>query len=359
MTLPRLILDSGNHRVKAVCGASKIDFLHLLAPLTKAQYDRAMESDSKRKKDYLAVALADGVQYFAVGDSASSYRVTRREGAPRYEPDYYGVLFAAVVARFSDTLGARNTKGQLTELRREGLHVIASHASRDHRFAGRLKAAMSGDWRFRCGEEDFEFSVEVDDTYEEPFGGYAKRAFVRNDHGRWTTPLTGQRVGIIDIGGGTVGVLAVNDGEVDYGSADSAGQGVNLAVDRLKDTLKSEFPDFFGQASDIPMSVLQEAIRTGDYRGGGRKWSVREAVDESLFPLLNEVRTLWQTRLNSGLALDFVLLTGGGSVLLGEEVQKAIGFPPESVIYATSSLDQMQFANVEGAKSYFDLLEAI
>lgn len=363
MPIPKLLIDSGNHRVKAIAGAAKTDFLHQIAPITKSQFDDGLNRYQDKQNDFLAVRTKVDERYedfyYVVGDTALSYDAQRRQGATRYIRSYYGPLFAATVARLSSTMGQRNTKGKFIELQREGLRVVASHASRDHRFAGNLKDALNGDWEFRCGNDEYRFEAEVIDVYEEPFGGYAKRAFVKNAHGRWTTPLARQRVGIIDIGGGTVGVLTVNGGAVDYASANSAGQGVNLAITRLKDTLQSMYPNLFVQAKDIPASVLQEAIRTGQYRGRGTSWDISDAVDEALYPLLNEVKTLWSESLSAGLALDLVLLTGGGNVLLGKAVESILDFPSESVLYATDTPELMQFANVEGAKQYFDLIEEI
>lgn len=353
-----LILDNGNYKAKAIAGQTKISFLHQLALLMPHDYQRGIERYGKSQTaDFLQI---DG-QSYAVGESAQYYNVIRRQGAPRYTRSYYGVLFASAVARASASLGAKDAKGVYTDLKREGLHVVASHASRDYAYRDLLMDALDGKWDFAVGGERFTFKVHSVETFEEPFGGYANRAFIKTDRGQWATPLHHETVGIIDVGGGTCGTLAVAaGGEVQYTAAASSDQGMNNAVERLRDGLKNDFPQIFAQARDIPLDRLQHAIRTGKYKGKGKTLDVQYLVDAALNPLLNEIYTMWMQSLGGGLGLDRVVLTGGGMILLGEQIKKLLDFEESAIEYATgNTTDLLEYANVSGASRFRELIQAM
>lgn len=353
-----LILDNGNYKVKTISGQSKSSFLHQIAPIMPHEYkDGIQRYGQAQHADFMQI---EG-QSYVIGETAQYYNVIRRQGAPRYSRDYYGVLFAAAVHRAASSLGTKDAKGVYTDLKKHGMRVVASHASRDYPFREKLADALYGKWDFMVGKERFTFKVHEVDTYEEPFGGYANRAFVKNERGNWMTPYYHETVGIIDIGGGTCGTLAVAaGGDVQYTSAASADQGMNNAVERLRNGLKNEYPDFFGSGRDIPLARLQDAIRTGVYSGKGEKKPVQHLVDAAINPLLNEVQTMWAQQLGGGLGLDRVFLTGGGNILLGERVKALLGFNPDAVEYATgNTTDLLEYANVTGAKQFHELIQAM
>jgi len=105
---------------------------------------------------------------------------------------------------------------------------------------------------------------------------------------------------------------------------------------------------------------LQEAIRTGFYRGKGSKTNVQDLVDASVNPLLNEVYTMWMQQLGGGLGLDRVTLTGGGNILLGERIKEMLGFADNAVEYATGEdTSMLEYANVSGAQRYRDLIATL
>lgn len=353
-----LIIDNGNYKVKAVSGQTKISFLHQIAPIMPHEYkDGIQRYGQAQHGDFMEM---DG-QAYVVGETAQYYNVIRRQGAPRYTRNYYGVLFAMAVARSAASLGAKNAKGVYTDLKREGLHVVASHASRDYAFRDNLEEALLGHWDYTVGKDRFVFDVHSIEAYEEPFGGYANRAFVKTERGTWMTPYAHETVGIVDIGGGTCGTLVVAEGgDVQYTAAASSDQGVNNAVERLRNGLKSTMPKFFSTGRDIPLDRLQDAIRTGVYKGKGQTLDVQALVDAAINPLLNEVHTMWMQQLGGGLSLDRVFLTGGGNILLGEKVKSMLDFPRESIEYATgNTTDMLEYANVMGAQRFRDLIQAL
>lgn len=342
LQLPPFVVDAGNAWVKSVIGDMEGTFVHKIAELGRTEYMSALDRFGRTAP--LDLMMVNG-HYYALGETADTYRVMARQKRAKYERDYYGVLFANAVAR-----AFINSPAELEG----GLRVIASHASSDYQFRSNLRDSVKGKWVLECGGKKFNFTVSDVETYEEPFGGYARCAFKRARKG-WETPLYGQAVGILDIGGGTCGCLAVSpDGTVLYNVAHSGENGVNTAMRRLKVELEHRYQDFFGKgpASD---DRLRSALVTGEYRGGGRKLPCREEVDMCLAPLLNEVMTMFTAQLEGGVNLDAMVLTGGGNGLLHEKVTKMIDFP--NTILADNP-NEIQFANVRGARTFIEVLES-
>jgi len=339
--LAPFVLDGGNAWVKYVTGECEGLFPHAIAPIGKSQYDSGLERFGKsRPMDYLMV---DG-QHYAVGESAYQYETASRVKRAKYTRDYYGVLFAASIARAYASVP--------TELNGQYVRVMGSHASADYKFAGNVRDAVKGRWNFTCGQVKFNFEVTSVDTYEEPFGSYAKLAFVRHGRG-WKTPLHGESVGIIDAGGGTCGVLWIEaDGTPRQNNAQSGELGVNNARATLAALLEDRYNERFDKAKP-KVERLEEALRTGGYRGFGTVLPCQEEVDIALAPLINDISNLYIQHLGAGSSLDLIILTGGGMALIAERVARAIGF--DNITLADTP-QNIQFANVRGAKMFDEVL---
>lgn len=343
-SLPPFVLDGGNAWVKYVTGAMEGKFIHAIAELQEPQYHGALTRFGKTAPfDFVEI---DG-KFYAVGESALNYRATAREKRAKYSRDYYGILFAAAVAR------AYAAEPQLLNA---GLRVMASHASNDYQFADLVRSAVKGRWRFTCGGIKFNFEVLSVETYEEPFGSYALLAFTRTARG-WKTPLFGQEVGVIDIGGGTCGVLAVSaDGTVQTDKTKSGTMGVNTARESLRLLLESDFKADFERANSISPARLDAALRTGIHKGFGKQIDCREQVNLALNPLVNEVLNLYLGPLEGGANLDLLILTGGGNALLKDIIIKTLGFHNAT---PADIPDRIQFANVHGARVFDEVLQGV
>lgn len=342
--LPLFVIDAGNAFVKWTTGDMEGLFVHKVAMLTPDEYEEGLKRYGKTAAlDFVEI---DGNSY-AVGTTADIANVQHRTGAPKYQRDYYGVLLANAIARaFIHNPDALSN----------GIRVMASHASRDYEYRDELINSIKGRWQFQCGGRAFAFNVKEVETYEEPFGGYARAAFQKDKRGQWVAPLYGLSVGIIDIGGGTCGTLAVNeDGIVQYGMAHSGGQGINSAVARLKSLLKKDYQQFFQKGADIPEDRLRAALAQGVYVGGGKRIPCEQQAELALNPLLNEVKTMYGDKLGGGLAIDVLVLTGGGNAILWEKVRDLTEHG--NVILAEPHSDQLQFSNVRGAYTFRRVLE--
>lgn len=341
--LPLFVIDAGNAFVKWTTGDMEGLFVHKVAMLTPHEYDEGLKRYGKTAAlDFVEI---DGNSY-AVGATADIANVQHRTGAPKYQRDYYGVLLANAIARaFIHNPDALSN----------GIRVMASHASRDYEYRDELINSIKGRWQFQCGGRAFSFSVKEVETYEEPFGGYARLAFVKNKRGQWTSPLHGAEVGIIDIGGGTCGTLRVNEnGNVQYGQAKSGGQGMNQVTERMRSLLKQRYSDLFQTGAEIPDDRIRRAIATGIYRGGGMELEVSSLVETACNPLLNEVDTMFMSQLGGRGATDVIALTGGGNAVLFERVIDRLGHKDMRL---ADDVESLQFANVRGARDFAEVLE--
>lgn len=337
----RLIIDAGNSHVKAICENQIITFPHAFASVMPHEYDDGLSRYGKANAfDFVRI----NGQSFLVGPTAEYYQQQRLTGAPKYAREYYGVFFASTVARIFHVN---------PDLLKAGLNVVASHASRDYEFHNMLRDAIRGSWSFECGGKRYKFSVSSIETYEECYGSYARCAFLKEKN-RWTTPLMGKVVGILDIGGGTVGTMLVDaKGTVQYGNSASGGQGFNNVVERLRTLLKKDFPQIFSRAAEIPNDRLRAALVTGKFTGGGRTTDVKQQVQLALNPLLNDINQLYSAHLGGGISLDVLMLTGGGNAIVGKTVENMLNHG--STWYAGNA-DDIQFANVLGMKTFWEVL---
>lgn len=342
--LPPFVVDIGNAYLKCICGDGELSFVHALAEITPSQWEYATDRFGESAPDDL---VRFGDRFFVVGPTADGFFQTKLTGRPKYTRDYYGVFFAAAVAKMFRANPA---------LLETGLDVVASHATDDFGFREYLAASVKGKWSFECGGKTYKFEAIRVRTFEESFGGYARRAY-KFHRGAFSTPLRGQFVGVIDIGGGTCGVMAVDEnGVVQQGMGKSGSVGVLNALERLKAEVFHKYGDLFRNAQNPPEARFREALQTGVYRGFGQKLDVRKEVDMAIVPLMNDVLNLWKSKLQGGSGLDTVVLTGGGNGILSQRVQEAIEFQNCNL---ADNRDQIQFANVRGARDFMLVAEML
>ncbi len=342
ISLPMFVIDGGNADVKWQCGSVLDYFPHALAELTKSQWEAAISRYGK--SDDFGFVSVDG-RYYVVGSQAENFNLTKRQRRSKYTRDYYGILFASAVARtFAGDPGALD----------QGLRVMASHAPGDFALRSKLVDSVKGRWGFTSGGIDFRFVVTEVSTYDEQFGSYAEVAFVKNGEG-YEAPLYGNSVGLIDVGGGTNGYLVVDEeGRVDQTASDSGTVGINDSLRAFKLEMESAFPDFFGQAQPNPRR-LREALATGKYRGGGTVLECAPQADTALTPLMNEIQSAYIEKLQGGVGLDLIILTGGGTAILEQRLRQTLN---HRAIRTAASADELRFANVRGAAKFLEVLES-
>jgi hypothetical protein len=126
--------------------------------------------------------------------------------------------------------------------------------------------------------------------------------------------------GVIDCGGKTTNLLSVDRlSEVARESA-SVNVGAWEAVRAVKDWLNARYPD---RAEKIRDHQVIDAIITKGLKNKGQPVDLAPVLDDILAPMaeqvISEATQLW----GAGGALDAILVSGGGALLLGRYIQQA------------------------------------
>jgi hypothetical protein len=334
--------DVGNKQVKGVFGDVEVNMPHALIELTEAQFNDQQERFGQDlNKDFVRV----NNKPYVVGTAAESYAFTPRIGRAKYTRDYYGVQLAVLIARLAE--GYNNF----------GVNVFASHATDDFKFRKEIRDAVLGPWAVQCGYTTTTFTIEKATTYDEPLGSYMWRS-VTPDGLNQVSTYVGAATVVLDIGGGTINLLYIADtGAVDYIRSTTVTTGVEDAMVRLRGELERKYRDFFTNKRNIAPDRLRKALESGIYRGGGEELPCEDLVEWALNPLINQVLNAWNTRAEGGGAVDRVILTGGGSALIGERVKPFLKFPDKNTEYA-DDLKSIHMANVRGARTFARMVRA-
>jgi len=125
-------------------------------------------------------------------------------------------------------------------------------------------------------------------------------------------------VGVIDVGGKTTDCAVILPGgnHVDTARSGSADVGVLKLNDRVEAALRTKFG-----FDNVPSRLIEQAIMKGVIKIYGREESVKGLVQEAKDALAEEVMSAVRAKIGSGKDLDWVLLVGGGSVVLGEQLK--------------------------------------
>lgn len=106
----------------------------------------------------------------------------------------------------------------------------------------------------------------------------------------------------------------------------------------------------------LPPDRVREAITTGVFLGGGRKYQCEQDVDEATSLFLNRFADTYQRLAGGALSWDSIILTGGGSALLRHKLDPILKH--NNVILADSN-ESLHLANVRGGLKLWKLYEAL
>lgn len=337
-----LVLDAGNSRIKSkTFSGGEGDFPHALAVISDAQYFDILQSyPDEPPSDFLRI---NGLCY-AVGEHAESYGVTQTERGPaRYRKDYIGILAAAAIAK--------------QYINSCELSVFASHPPGHVGWADTLTASILGYWDIEVKGRDLRFFVSYVNTFDEPTGGLMN-ALLTEDGTAYANPaLRGQRILVIDIGGGTTDWIVCDEtGQIDYGVAHSEPLGIDDVIGRFSNAFRARYKKLTKSANRLAPERVREALNTGVFRGGGQALDVHEEAQQARNQLVNQVLTVTRSRFGGGLNYDAMLLTGGGCGLLHEYISPEL---ENHNIHLAADPDELHLANVRGGLKLWRLYKAI
>lgn len=335
-----MILDAGNSLIKAKTAKTEQVFPHAIKELSESDYQNIQTRSGKSGApiDYIKV---NGRSY-AIGEQAERHgALTRRTGTARYTKDYYGVFVASMLARCFDKDGA--------------ISVFGSHPPGDINFRDDLMEAAAGLYEIESAGKELTFKVNYVNTFDEPAGGLFNVILAADGVHYAHSDLNGGRSLVIDIGGFTTDWLAVNPGgEVDYSLNESTPIGVLAAIKDFEKSFRANNRDAVKDTPVLPPDRVRNAISTGIYVGGGRRYPCQVEADEAVSMLVNRITDTFQNTAGGALLWDSIVLTGGGSALLYERLKPVL---KHDRLLLADNPDSLHLANVRGGLKLWKLYE--
>lgn len=336
------VLDFGNARIKWFDPRSNAhgDNRHAIVQLTDAQWD-AMIGRGKPAPGFIRV---NGTP-FAVGDAARRYIIQERpKGASRYRDTYYSVGMCYALA-----------EGFKRSMRK--VMLIASHPPVDIGYAPVLISAARKTWHVVSVHGETEFDVQDVFTFDEPLGGYSHFVFTENGQDRKRNPLQALTTLVIDAGGYTVDVAAIDTGgEIDPISLKSTRTGVLDVFEQFETELRGNNSTLFQDTGDIDAKKIETSLLSGQFKFGKVMIDCGREADAALNAFVNDVVQVINSA--GGVAnYDAMLLTGGGAALIYDRLVNAL--PRAEFLLAEPSMPLMKYANVFGGAKLVAMLRRI
>lgn len=327
-----LIFDCGNARWKWFNARTNQygDCRHALVEISDSEWTQVC---GRSKTPPEGFARVNGTAY-AYGDAARRYTIPQRpKGASRYRREYYGVAAAIAMSEVLER-GAR------------AVTLWASHSPDDSRYARNLVESAKGKWVVESGSGSREFVVRDVQTFDEPLGGYSNYVFTEKGLERKKNPLADKTTLVIDVGGYTTDVGAIDPGgNIDLMSFRSTRTGVINLLEGFEAELRNRHATRFQNTGDIDVRRIETAIMTGVFRFGKIDIDCAAEARAAINTLTNEVVEV--IRAAGGEAnYDVMLLTGGGSALISDALIAAM--PVVEFLFAEPERSKLKFANVFG-----------
>jgi plasmid segregation protein ParM len=117
---------------------------------------------------------------------------------------------------------------------------------------------------------------------------------------------------------GTYTVDLARDADGEYIDADSGSVegGVYVAHERIADVLEQRY------CQKMPYKMVEQVLRTGEFRAHGEPVDMHEEVEEALAPLRSATLNLMNDKWKSGTNVDVIYLGGGGAELVQDMVSE-------------------------------------
>lgn len=335
------VFDFGNARGKYFRPKANLfdDFRHAIAFLNESDWRSATARGGIPK----GLAKING-QPVAIGDTARRYVIADRPtGAARYKKDYFGIGLAYALSE-----GFKKDVASVT--------LIASHAPGDISYAEHLRQAALGIWEIECFHGLLTFKVNEVMTFDEPIGGYSHYTLTETGGERKRNPLKGQTTLVVDVGGWTVDIAAIDDGEIDPLSLRSTRAGIIRLTDDFESYLRSNNRALFQDTGDLDIKRVERALLSGIYKFGNKEVDCHDEAVSVINALVNDIVGVIN-KAGGAANYDAILLTGGGAVIVHDTLIQA--YPRIDFLYAEENTDLMKYANVFGGAKITSLMRAI
>lgn len=282
-------------------------------------------------------------QAVIVGENAEGKDNNRRSGGPKYQADYYPLLFMSILLR-------------LIPQGHENIRVMATFPPGDYRFTENLMNSLGGKHVVtRVDGSQVVYKVRQVFIADEPIGG-TRNFMIADNAYRYSRQLPGGLGLCIDIGGKISSIVPFRaDGFVDYDEAKSIDLGIQDVMRGISDIMLStpEFQSYFEseRGSVLPFDEeMRKCIRTGVYNAGGYELPVLDAVADATESIRSQLKDIITQDLKGVRRFKYAVITGGGGGALFQQICEHVLNMPSNVIYpAIDDPDKMHLANLFGA----------
>jgi hypothetical protein len=358
-----IVMDLGNSGLKDMMLGQPIGkediITHAVQQLNAASYGALVQKAKYQAVIYRGSAIFEkDDQPFIVGDAAThSGHVNRITGDAKYVEGYWDVVaMAKLLRRFPE--GHNN------------LYIAIAHPANAYPYIETMMDLIGGRQTIKTPDgKTVKFFIRGMIPWAESDGGIlrwmnlpaqigGKGTKVGTNNGK--TVRVGDRILVIDIGGkiSSMTPVIVADGERFETIYDPTDQPFNLGIQDILDTLaielKSLHPKDFKGFKEIPLNMLEEALRTGHVTISGRPINVEQAVKNSIYPLLDQLEQRYQNKHSGGKNFRHIVATGGGSGLLYTHlVDEEQGILHHPNVYLADTEETIQYANLRGGAIAF------
>lgn len=290
-------LDVGYSAVKAVSGDRRVTFPSAVGTPDKARF-------SLNGGNSIVLVDPDHVQ---VGEGAISQSRFVRQREDRHwieSAEWYSLFLAALT--------------ELTSAKRAELRIVTGLPVAFYGDRQAVRDRLLGGHRVqREGRHAQALQVVDCRVIPQPFG--ALLAVTLDDRGRIVDKaLASGAVGVIDAGGKTTNLLSVNRlSEIGRETA-SVNVGAWDTVRAMRNWLADHCPGL----EDLRGHQVVDAIVARSVHYYGEAVDLSEPVDAILEPLAEQVLAEASQLWNGGAALDAILVSGGGALLLGPYIRR-------------------------------------
>lgn len=340
-----VVFDAGRSIVKGKTQSSESEFVHALSQLTEVEYKQIISRELSPE-----VLKVNGVPY-AIGATAMrrGYQPRQTTGE-RYNELYYGTLLAAMLFR-------------LYEKPVKNIFVYASHPPVLFDSRPEIVAAAKHKWVVECMGEKREYIVNEVRCFDEPVGGVMNLLLAGDGKTYQRSDIKEGSALVLDIGGQTIDVAALDNGKIDYSHIHSADGGVIEVEQRFEKLLRAEYKHTLKGTNFIPPKKIRETLQTKAFDAGAYGvLEVSELVNQATDDIVLRIKDLIG---ESGGLVNYnnVVLTGGGGGLLFNRIceyfdhasfQTRLG---HDYFHLADDIKDIHLANIRGGFKVLKMLQ--
>lgn len=312
-------LDVGFGYTKAMDGSRTIVYPSIISPAVEVAFRSGLENPADRL-DHLSVAL-DGVSYFVGNLALRQGRFTHATlDRIRTQTKEFRLLFLTALAL-------------LAQSPNDEISVVTGLPVDDYDDRKLIEESLTGRFEITLGQRNIELTIRNLTVVPQPCGALMDLMF-KDTRGKMNNQFSEARVGIIDIGFKTTDFVFVRKGEFIQKLSGSLKKGMSLAYQAAIPKFTARYP------GNWDFRQVEAALRKGFVTSLGKRIEIdSDLLTPELAGLAGEISAWIQSRW-SGESVDYLVLTGGGSLPLDPHFIKIF---PQTIFP-----DDPQQANVRG-----------